>query len=174
MPLSLREGICWTTIMLQAEIVKNITTGILNSWAVVIVNDMAAFETIQVTGGLSEVALLSFTRRSENGAKKLFITDSQREGMSWVALISNGGRPSGMVSNRKSGNPSKELGPLDFIKRWCLNSVLTKVMWQSHQYQCFYKYYIYIYIYIFLCWEYYICENTLLIPIFWTDFYFDL
>ena len=89
---------------------------------------MAAFETIQVTGGLSEVALLSFTKRLENGAKKLFKTDSQREGMSWVALISNGGRPSGMVSNRKSGKPSKELGPLDFIKRWCLNSVLIKVM----------------------------------------------
>ena len=43
-------------------------------------------------------------------------------------LISNGGRPSGMVSNRKSHKPSKELGPLDFIKRWWLNLVFTKVM----------------------------------------------
>ena len=81
------------------------------------VNAKPASETIQVTGGLSEVALLSLTRRSENGAKKLFIMDSQREGMSWEALISDGGRPSGMVSNRKSGKPSKELGSLDFIRR---------------------------------------------------------
>ena len=88
---------------------------------------MLPSETIQVTGGLSEVALLSLTRRSENGAKKLFIMDSQREGISWEALISDGGRPSGMVSNRKSGKPSKELGPLDFIKRWWLNLVFKKV-----------------------------------------------
>ena len=129
MPLSLREGSCKTPIKLQAEIEKNITTGILNSWAAVIVNVMKASETIQVTGGLFEVGLLSFTRRSENGAKKLVIMDSEIEGMSWVALISDGGRPSGMVSNRKSDKPSRELGPLDFIKRWWLNSVFTKVMW---------------------------------------------
>ena len=53
---------------------------------------MKPSKTIQVTGGLSEVVLLSFTRQSENGAKKLFIMDSEREGMSWVVLISNGGR----------------------------------------------------------------------------------
>ena len=89
---------------------------------------MPASETIQVTGGLSEVALLSFTRRSENGAKKLFIMDSQREGMSWLVLISDGGRPSGIVSNRKSDKLSKEPGPLNFIRRWWMNSVFTKVM----------------------------------------------
>jgi hypothetical protein len=33
-----------------------------------------------------------------------------------------------MVTNRKSGKLSKELGPLDFKKRRWLNSVLTKVM----------------------------------------------
>jgi len=30
----------------------------------------------------------------------------------------DGGRLSGMVSNQKSDKPSKELGPLDFRKRW--------------------------------------------------------
>ena len=54
--------------------------------------------------------------------------ETQREGMSWVALGSDGGRPSGMVSNQKSIKPSKELWPLDFRKRWWLNSMLTKVM----------------------------------------------
>ena len=137
MPLSLRVGSCKTPITLQAEIGKNITIGILNSWAAVIVNAMLKSETIQVTRGLSEVALLSFTRRSENGAKKLFMMDSERERRSWVALISDGGRPSGMVSNRKSGKPSKELGPLDFIKRWWLNSVFTKVMWNPSWWRSF-------------------------------------
>ncbi len=92
------------------------------------VNALKPSEIIQVTGGLLEVATLSFTRKSENGVKKFFIAESQREGMSWVAFESDGGRPSGMVLNWKSGKPSKELGPQDFRKRWWLNSVFTKVM----------------------------------------------
>ncbi|KAK7843724.1 hypothetical protein CFP56_012009 [Quercus suber] len=90
------------------------------------VNGMKPSKIIQVTGGFFEVAPLSFTRRSENGAKKFFITESQRKWISWVALWSDGGRPSGMVSNRKSDKPSKELGPLDCKKCWWLNSMLTK------------------------------------------------
>ena len=92
------------------------------------VNGMKPSEIIQVTGGFFEVAPLSFTRRSENGAKKFFITESQRKWISWVALRFDGERPSGMVSNWKLDKPSKELGPLDYKKRWWLNSVLTKVM----------------------------------------------
>ncbi|KAL7250597.1 hypothetical protein ACSBR1_012594 [Camellia fascicularis] len=40
----------------------------------------------------------------------------------------DGGRPSGMVSNWKSGNPWTALVPLDLSKRSYLYSVLTKVM----------------------------------------------
>ncbi|KAK7853151.1 hypothetical protein CFP56_036894 [Quercus suber] len=88
---------------------------------------MKPSEIIQVTGGTFEVALLSFTRL-ENEAKKFFIMELQREKRSWLAFGSEGGRLSGMVSNRKSDKPSKELGPLNFRKRWWLNSVLTKAM----------------------------------------------
>ena len=93
-----------------------------------IVNCMKPYEIMQVNGGTLEVALLSFTRRLENETKRFFVMETQREGMSWVALGSDGGRPSGMVSNQKSIKPSKELWPLDFRKRWWLNSMLTKVM----------------------------------------------
>ncbi len=55
-------------------------------------NGMNPSEIMQVTGGLLEVALLSFIRRSEKGAKKFFIMETQREGMSWVMLRSDGGR----------------------------------------------------------------------------------
>ena len=92
------------------------------------VNCMKPSEIIQVTGGTFEVALLSFTRRLENEAKRFFVMELQREDKSWLAFGSDGGRLSGMVSNQKSDKPSKELGPLIFRKRWWLNSVLTKVM----------------------------------------------
>ena len=85
------------------------------------VNCMKPSEIIQVTGGTFEVALLSFTRTLENEAKKFFIMELPREERSWVAFRSDGGRLSGMVSNRKSDKPSKELGPLNFRKRWWLN-----------------------------------------------------
>ncbi len=79
---------------------------------------------MQVTGGL-----LRFVRRSENGDNMFFAMESQRERKHWVALGSEGGRPSGMVWNRKSGNPSKESpAPMDLMKRLWLNSVFTKVM----------------------------------------------
>ena len=80
------------------------------------VNGMKPSEIIQVTGGFFKVAPLSFTRRSENGAKKFFLMELLRKWGSWVALRSDGGRPSGMVSNRKSDKPSKELGPLNCKK----------------------------------------------------------
>ncbi len=47
-----------------------------------------------------------------------------------IKNISSHRRLSGMVSNRKSDKPSKELRPLVFRNRWWLNSVLTKVMWK--------------------------------------------
>jgi hypothetical protein len=54
---------------------------------------------MQVTGGLLEVPALSFIRKLENGAKKYFIMESQRETTSWVAFESDGGRLSGIVLN---------------------------------------------------------------------------
>ena len=132
MPLSLRlrVGSCISPNKLQAVIVKNITIGIPSSQVMVMVNGMKLSEIMQVTGGMFEVALLSFERRSENGAKKFCKMETQREVMSWVTLRLDGGRLSRMVSNRKSDKPSKKMGPLDFRKCWWLNSVLTKIMWK--------------------------------------------
>ncbi|KAK7853154.1 hypothetical protein CFP56_036891 [Quercus suber] len=70
MHLSLRVESCISPIKLQAKIVKNITIGIPSSRAAVMVNGMKPSEIMQVTGGMFEVALLSFERRSEKGAKK--------------------------------------------------------------------------------------------------------
>ena len=75
MPLSLRGASCIKPIKLQAEIVKNITIGIPSSLAAVTVNGMKPSEMMHVTGGFFEVAPMSFTRRSENGAKKVFIME---------------------------------------------------------------------------------------------------
>lgn len=80
-------------------------------------------ETIQVTGGLLSFSVL---RRLRNGDKKFFTRDSRSKGRSWRVSISE--RPSGIVSYRKSGNPSRELGPRDLRKRLWLYSVLIKVM----------------------------------------------
>jgi hypothetical protein len=65
----------------------------------VTVNCIKLFEIMQVTGGLLEVPALSFIRKLENGAKKYFIMESQRETTSWVAFESDGGRLSGIVLN---------------------------------------------------------------------------
>lgn len=56
-----------------------------------IVNCMKPSEIMQVNGGTLDVALLSFTRMLDNEAKKFFVMETQREGMSWVALGSDGG-----------------------------------------------------------------------------------
>ena len=67
---------------------------------------------MQVGGGL-----LRLSRRSENGGNMLLAMESQREKKLWVASGSEGGRPSGMVWNRKSGKPSKAPAPMDLMKR---------------------------------------------------------
>ena len=88
---------------------------------------------MQVTGGTLEQVVvaalsLSFLRRSQNGVSIMFFMMlSQREGMSWVESASDGGRPSGMVSNLKSGKPSCEFEPRDLRKRLWLNSVLRRL-----------------------------------------------
>ena len=105
MPLSLSVWSCISPIKLQAEIVKNITIGIPSSRVVVMVNGMKPSEIMQVTGGMFEVALLSFEMRPEKGAKKFCQRETQREVTSWVTLRSNGGRLSGMVSKQKSDKP---------------------------------------------------------------------
>jgi hypothetical protein len=101
----------------------------LNSSAAFMPKLMAPSEITQVTGGTSEDEF-NFVRSSLNGAKQFVLVESHKDGTSCVASKSDGGKgkPSGMVSNRKSGRPSTESGPLDRINRLWLNSVLTKVM----------------------------------------------
>jgi len=52
-----------------------------------------------------------------NGTRQFFEVESFRATMSWLTSASEGGRPSGMISKRKSGKPSRELGPLELSKR---------------------------------------------------------
>ena len=113
----------------HALVVQKRTSGMPSSAAASRVKLMAPSETMQVTGGtLDEAVSLSFERRLLNGAKQCFVVDSHRDGMSRVASTSESGRPSEMVSNRKEGRPSRELGPRDLRRRLWLNSVLTKVI----------------------------------------------
>ncbi|KAJ4965151.1 hypothetical protein NE237_017000 [Protea cynaroides] len=51
------------------------------------------------------------------------------EGNYAIASARDGGSPSGIVSNWKSGKPLREPGPLELRSRPWLNSVLSKVMW---------------------------------------------
>ncbi|KAK3014575.1 hypothetical protein RJ639_008907 [Escallonia herrerae] len=98
-----------------------------SSSAAVRVKLIAPSETTQVTGGtFDEAESLSLERRSLNGAKQFLIAESHREGTSWVASISDGGSPSGIVSNRNEERPLSASGPRDFKRRWWLNSVLTR------------------------------------------------
>jgi hypothetical protein len=113
----------------HALAVQKITSGMPSSVAASRVKLMAPSETTQVTGGkLEEAVSFSLERRFVKGARQCFFVEWHREGMSWVASASDSGRPSGMVSNRKEGRPSRELGPRDLRRRLLLNSVLTKVI----------------------------------------------
>jgi hypothetical protein len=79
---------------------------------------MEPSEMIHVTGGTLEVEMsLSLERRLRSGTRQFFEVESQRARMSWLTSASEGGRPSGMDSKRKSGKPSRELGPLELSKR---------------------------------------------------------
>jgi hypothetical protein len=112
----------------QVLAVQKRTSGMPSSTAASRVKLMTQSETMQVTGGtLDEAVSLSFERRFVKGAKQFFLVETHRDAMSWVASTSESGRPSGMVSNRKEGRPSRELGPRDLRRRLWLNSVLTKV-----------------------------------------------
>jgi hypothetical protein len=111
----------------QAEEVQNWTSRIPKSFAALRPKLIIPSETMQVTGGTSNVEL-SLSTSSLNGARQFFLTESHRAGTSWVASRSDGGNPSGIVSNWKSGKPFMWSGPLDQTSRMWLNSVLTKVM----------------------------------------------
>ena len=80
----------------QALVVQKRTSGTPSSSAASRVKLMAPSETMQVTGGtFGEESRLE--RSFLNGAKQFFLEESHREGMSWVASTSEGGRPSGIV-----------------------------------------------------------------------------
>ncbi|KAF4368345.1 hypothetical protein F8388_019062 [Cannabis sativa] len=129
-PLLTRFSYCVYPNKPQALIVQNKATGIPNSSPALTVNDIAASETTQLTGGSTEVVSFSLRRSFLKGSRQFFSVDSHRAGMSWVAsaLLSVGGMPSGMDSNRKPGKPSRELGPLD-LRRRSLASFIRGVMW---------------------------------------------
>jgi len=102
----------------HALAVQKRTSGMPSSAAASRVKLMIPSETMQVTGGtLDEDLSFSFERRFLKGAKQSFLVESHRDGTSWVASTSDSGRPSGMVSNRKEGRPSRELGPRDLRMR---------------------------------------------------------
>ncbi|KAJ0535791.1 hypothetical protein HanOQP8_Chr09g0335811 [Helianthus annuus] len=63
--------------------------------------------------------------------KKLVSRDSISRSL-MVSPLASGlrGTPSGMVSNRKPGEPSRLCGPPDSRRRSWTNSVLTKVIWR--------------------------------------------
>ncbi|KAJ6700313.1 hypothetical protein OIU79_013362 [Salix purpurea] len=103
---------------LQAEMVKNKAIGIRCISAASIATGMKPSETMQVTGGaLEDAESLSLSSSSLNGANKFFMAASKRAATSCVAFSFEGGRPSGMDSNRKSGKPFMASGPLDLSKR---------------------------------------------------------
>jgi len=83
------------------------------------VNVIKVSETIHVTGGpmFEEASCPSFFSTPRNGAKLVFLVFWQRSAWSWVVLGSDGGRPSGIDSNLKSGKPGRELSPPEFRKR---------------------------------------------------------
>ncbi|KAG5553731.1 hypothetical protein RHGRI_011572 [Rhododendron griersonianum] len=60
--------------------------------------------------------------------KKFHRIDPHSRATSWVTSGSEGGSPSGIVLNWKSGNAERESGPVVLMNRFWLNSVLTKVM----------------------------------------------
>ena len=66
---------------------------------------MKPSEIMLVTKGTSDSDELSLSSSSLNGAKQFFLMESHSAGISWVASRSDGGNPSGIVSNRKSGRP---------------------------------------------------------------------
>ena len=101
----------------QALVVQKSTSGTPISSAASRVKLITPSDTTQETGGESLAAFKS-TRSSRKGARQVFIVDSHSEGISCVPSRSEGGRPSGMDLNRKSGRPLRDEGPLDFNKRW--------------------------------------------------------
>jgi len=119
----------------HALVVQNSTSGTPNSSAASTVKLITPSETMQVTGGASE--LLTLARRFLKWGRQVLLVDSQREGISWVTSTSYSGRPSGMVSKRNEGRPLREEAPLDLRRRLWLYSVLTKVMWKPLKWRSF-------------------------------------
>nr|GMC50573.1 hypothetical protein PanWU01x14_244710 [Ipomoea batatas] len=108
---------------------QNRTSGMPSSSAASRVKLITPSATMHDTGGTLDAAVsLSRARRPLKGHKQVVAVDAQREAISWVASASEGGRPSGMVSNRNDGRPRRDSGPLDLSRRRWLNSVFTKVM----------------------------------------------
>ena len=84
----------------HALVVQKRTSGMPSSAAASRVKLMTPSETMQVTGGTwDEVVSFSFKRRFLKGAKQCFCVEAHRDGMCWVASISDSGRPSVMVLN---------------------------------------------------------------------------
>jgi len=132
MPLLTTSSNCKYPIKPQAEAVQNCCSATFNSLATFPANPISPSYIIEVTKGTSS-ELLSFFTSSFRGSKQCLLVASHSAAMLCVASFSDGGNPSGMVSNWKPGCPLTKSSPRDLTKRLWLNSVFTKVMWKPEQ-----------------------------------------
>uniref|UniRef100_A0A0D9YYE3 Uncharacterized protein n=1 Tax=Oryza glumipatula TaxID=40148 RepID=A0A0D9YYE3_9ORYZ len=116
----------------QALVVQNAGARMPMSLATLCAKLITPSGITQLTGGVPG-SLLSRARRAPNAAGPCVRKDVQTVGMSCVTSSlsdsDGGGRPSGMVSNRKSSRPASAPVPRERRRRRWLYSELTKVTW---------------------------------------------
>lgn len=114
-PLLMSSPRCKQPINPQADAVQNWTPGIPNSSAAFIPKLMIPSDIIKLTLGIVEQVLSLFLISSNKGPKQFFLVDSHSNRISCVASLSEGGKPSGIVSNWKLRTRSKNQNHLTVI-----------------------------------------------------------
>ncbi|WVY95040.1 hypothetical protein V8G54_034128 [Vigna mungo] len=116
MPLLTTSSNCKYPIKPQAEAVQNCCSAMLSSFATFPANPINPSYIIEVINGTS-CEVLSFFTSSFRGSKQCLLVESHSAAMLCVASLSDGDKPSGIVSNRKPGCPLTNSSPRDFTKR---------------------------------------------------------